>query len=73
MKQRPRIYYTEGQRALSRQFSGVTMVMGRAIPSLVGMSSSSSERSTNSAAARVTAMGQFTLPRTRGDVPVKSR
>ena len=40
--------------------------------SFVGTSSSSSVRSTNTAAARTTAAGQFTFPRTIGDVPVKS-
>ena len=42
------------------------------MPSFVGTSSRSSVRSTNTAAARVTASGQFTLPRTCGDVPAKS-
>ena len=45
-----------------RSRSGSTSSIARAMPSFVGTSSSSSVRSTNTAAARVTASGQFTLP-----------
>ena len=62
-----------GHFAFTAHPSGASSSIARAMPSFVGTSSSSSVRSTNTAAARVTASGQFTFPRTCGDVPAKSK
>ena len=62
-----------GQRAFTAHGSGAAMSIARAMPAFVGTSSSSRVRSTNTAADRVTAIGQFTFPRAIGEVPAKSR
>jgi len=62
-----------GHAAFTALRLGSTRVIARAMPSLVGTSSSSNVRNAKTAAARVTAAGQFTLPATCGELPVKSR
>ena len=53
-----------GHFAFSAELSGMTRSSARAMPSFVGTSCLSSVRNTNTAAARVTEAGQFTLPAT---------
>jgi len=61
-----------GQRALTKQPSGAVTRTARCTPPFIGTSASSSMRTTNSTAERVTASGQLTLHAAAGAVPVKS-
>ena len=62
-----------GHFAFATQSSGMRRINARDTPSFTGTSSLHNTRSTNTAAARATADGALTLPRTAAEVPVRSR